>query len=1399
MHFKLQFKYILIFFLSVLCIKEASSLKGQYENTHVYEYSAEISTEIQNSITFTSKFLIKGLINIKRKLNETTTLKNVYFIALTNLTHDSYYGRDHFRINKFQLIPEDAKELELPFLAIYDENGKFNSIQSRHSEKYEPKWSIDVKTSIAMLFQFDWPKTLLSSNNKNSDKVFVSEYTNQGDCQVLYNGTMTLKEEKISLVKSYKPEECKNFVNTYAGYYPERKDAEEYIKDQINSQLESIYELEMIKDEPFVEAIFCYESYQWNSHNKDDENIDITKTLIRQTVSFKEISMADNIYKYNTWNKKIDDKIHDKKEIDEVKDLLLESTKSFQENILKKIKPERKQLLNNIHSVLTNFNFTDLKNIYREIHEMKATEKNFIKFIFEQMIPYLGSNSGVLFIKELVINKQVSDKDAITLLKTMPLYLHSVSIETMTNLSSLINLDNQLSLQVYKSAVLSYSYLMTKLSWKERLQNEIFVSQYIHKLGLWIKDTQSASMKVLYISALANTHHSGIVEILLPFINREINNERIRLAAFNSLRYVINNTNIEVFHKFMEMLRDETESWKIRFAAYDILMENHQCLNKDDLTQITHIMMQSDNMTNYHVSTLNTFLKLEIDTFDAFNSSKANIRFYDFPKVDVVNLSPIYDRIVKMFLPVGSNSNLLKIRFVNTKNFVDLGTVEIITKYEKKIIRKQGVSWNFRCPPSLYDDIIGGISSIDSLYKKMSGMYMDVWINSPDWINTVLSVDIDENEQNNIKFFSLVKLFEDGSIKFGFEDYTKFSILSSFGLPITFERKFPYILHSKFNFDSAMVINKINFNFEGSNRLLKDGYLSTFILNPITKLSHWMKKIVSQNHVDTLMFNASFNLFTNKLKIIIPNRNLTSGYTHFISSNVSIIDDNKLNNSSCTTCGSTLTIDSVKELRNLIISDKYDFVGLQFKGAVQNCDTNGFKRFSGSIYKLFVEPSNSLGISSCEKMVIFGSDLNASISQLEINLDFKMETLQYQKKPWYFLTGKNIDLKLTGQARKTLDNRLNHFFEFYFSLSGEDYPSFSNNLKMSERLLGKESTNICVDVIYNAANISDTTIPDDKTALRQDYWVNIRKGTSLNESCTENTFNMNIKVIADRSKKLKHEITNKTRNSECTKQKENILFTYPNNSLPLTWECLEELTINTTMNKYQIEILNSIENNWFFSLNELIKSTLKDVWKVEVKNLPLAYKNSTTHILCEVNFDISKELPKEMYQQLLPLVNGYFTRSFVANLIQERIHIINVFPTIIKTNKNEEVQVDLNHWKMVDYSDNKDNAYKISVKLEENGKIVVEIQHEGFEIAIKPRKISNSTDGRYEPEILLDGNIVNDFTDRIFIDTETSLEEEENLISLIKYDQYILLRPTMIKLSIFYSTESVTIMHSHYV
>ena len=108
-----------------------------------------------------------------------------------------------------------------------------------------------------MLLQYNWKKALYLitdndgsdlyvkevSNNVFSIRSFAELYinincflfvqnTNHGECTVNYNATMTIGiNGKIgTLIKTYKPKECSNFVYSYKGYFTDNIDPIESIK-----------------------------------------------------------------------------------------------------------------------------------------------------------------------------------------------------------------------------------------------------------------------------------------------------------------------------------------------------------------------------------------------------------------------------------------------------------------------------------------------------------------------------------------------------------------------------------------------------------------------------------------------------------------------------------------------------------------------------------------------------------------------------------------------------------------------------------------------------------------------------------------------------------------------------------------------------------------------------------------------------------------------------------------------------------------------------------------------------------------------------------------------------------------------------------------------------------------
>lgn len=101
----------------------ATSTKKAYEEVHTYHYVALVSTGVYQP-PYVSEFNIQGNLKIQRKISEDKTDLNIYYIALLDLKHSSYYGSIPRKDFQVQPVPSDIRELEIPFLAIYDKNGK---------------------------------------------------------------------------------------------------------------------------------------------------------------------------------------------------------------------------------------------------------------------------------------------------------------------------------------------------------------------------------------------------------------------------------------------------------------------------------------------------------------------------------------------------------------------------------------------------------------------------------------------------------------------------------------------------------------------------------------------------------------------------------------------------------------------------------------------------------------------------------------------------------------------------------------------------------------------------------------------------------------------------------------------------------------------------------------------------------------------------------------------------------------------------------------------------------------------------------------------------------------------------------------------------------------------------
>lgn len=115
--------------------------------------------------------------------------------------------------------------------------------------------------------------------------------------------------------------------------------------------------------------------------------------------------------------------------------------------------------------LIHNLNFTILINCYRSI--------------FIQMLPYVGTESSSLYTRNLITSGRISDKEALSLLRVLPSYIREPTKQLLLDLEILIEKNNKLPSDVRDSAILSYSYLISRVNKNLNRPDDYMVDKYL--------------------------------------------------------------------------------------------------------------------------------------------------------------------------------------------------------------------------------------------------------------------------------------------------------------------------------------------------------------------------------------------------------------------------------------------------------------------------------------------------------------------------------------------------------------------------------------------------------------------------------------------------------------------------------------------------------------------------------------------------------------------------------------------------------------------------------------------------------------------------------------------------------------------------------------------------------
>nr|QGV11547.1 Vg2 [Tetrastichus brontispae] len=1348
--------------LVITNIVPTSTLKAGYEDLHIYDYKADISVGVEEPANYISKYSLHGVIKIQREVDQVSVPQYKYVIELTDLKHDSYFGEDAIRISKFEPVDKELIARST-FKSHYAKSGKHLLLIC---DKYEAKWLQKVKRSIALLLQFDW--SVAKEGAEKEGKVHVTsvkEDTLHGKCFLNYNTTLVKNvsktQKKVNLMKTVYPTKCDNFGRDIYGYGIDDKASRDAMKKRLDhkrTKIETVYELDVIENQPIIKKVFNYESYRVDFDSDDfDPSRNPQFVKVRQTLFLKKTEPGHELL-----HKKEKDVsppkemiINQEQVMNKVKELLLEVNQYMKENHIKEIKPgtEHDQLLNKIHYYLRDLDAKNYENLYNEIKEMKISEAETLRKIFIQITLYVGTESSLSFIKNMVMAKKVSDNEAINLISGMHIKRAN---EVLPHLEVFLKQDNGLSPEVQRVAVMTFSHLVSHVCRNNLELKDALIEKYIRSIDEFMKGAKTIDTKLDYLSVLGNTRCRGAIKYIKSVLPRQKNDSkdqiRLRMFAIFILSRLIDEDDSSVLEDLRKILYDKNETKEIRIAAYKVLVYNSD-FDSEDLMEIGLLMSKNEHLLNYHVTTMRILneigiVKDYIEPKDATLSPLIVMNDAMELEEDVFKLVNL-EFLTQLFDLDFTRKTFVRVAYVREFELsLSFASIATLVEYEVfQLVDGKIVLGNAGYIYGNVADYKGeNAKEVDTVFADFANGNDNVFALQP--INVSRIVEGIKNRDNLAKL--VMDLFGTKLEKswFAYANLKTFSIPTGFGMDAIYDYKQPTLMNLAASCDWTLT-DQAKAHFKISLDFWTHSYSDIFVENPFTRLKHSVRKAHAHDYKIAPELIVKYGFDMQKFELALPlltkdNRpKILRGASDYVSSSVMVTDrDGEM---SCPTCGYQYTTKSgTEKLKKKYINSTLKPIGLSLNKVLYDCDAPE---------KVINEKSsNDAAASTCGKIQTTESD--GSMSQAELKVEWDYEILLSTSTPWYFLPGINLNVELVQGVRKTFDGGSAAMAKFDLILtSSQGHFLNEGRFRHSLRLSENEVFNMCVDGKSRYPKVIDTSVLSTKTDSKFDMDVKIVFGESMSESCVGLNRGIEMRYVGEIPEEHVAELNKRSRNSKCAKQMQNSTFVYPPGSYLMTKHCIYELISNATFRRFRIDVKHEeIPTKSILTLVTLIE-TLKEKFKelgfkkfnldVEVKSL-----SQLSDVLTNKTISFQVDSPVHAINKILP--NNFFPMELVNEFINGDMSVINVYPKLVLFNNKEkkDLTTSLKDWTLIASDDG--SVYKIYVKLLDDDKLRVKYVWDNKHLTLEPLEKKGESDSNFVPGIFYNSN-VKDFSERSFI------------------------------------------------
>ncbi|XP_034178642.2 larval-specific very high density lipoprotein [Osmia lignaria lignaria] len=959
----------------------------------VYKYNADMKAGALQPADSASQFGIECRLKVKH--SNDPTLRNAYLVAMTDVKHGLYNGRVmHFDpVSSVSPIPDAAKDIQNPFMIVYDENARLQGIKVKDNES---TWSVNIKKAIASAMQLDLVNIQMTSPMVPHS--FISkENTIHGSCQVAYNVHPKYEEDTAQNVfmvtKMHEPENCTHFVHLKHSHVETEK-CHLPEENGTTSVSKRDFEIENQGNAILIKKLIAHGSIHYIPFQSHSEGhyIMSNQTFILEDVvpdsnvqlSSDNLNEASIIHNFTYSEPKSEyvpgadiDVTHGRHVVNpdqivpKVKKTLDEAADYLKENQIKEKQADWKygQTINRIMHLMSFLNLQSFEQIFGEFQDATDSKQITMKNIFLGTVPNVGTTASCLFVRNVIRRNMISAQKAITMLAVLPMHVKHPSQDLLLQMEPLLRLSD--SLEAKKAGILCFATLIHKtFKHEEGEVKNALVNKWLDDFMDHIEDEQSQEMKTVYMMAMKNVCLKDILKRLEPIVKGEVQigqGHQIRLQAIFAVKKVIAYLPERAHNLLWPVLANVKLPVELRIVAYDVLMHHFPYTARFMNMYWFMVQEKNEHLYNYHMSTIKGIANsVDPCLMPVREMAKKILKFTRTRHVPgPLSTKLHFDYVDEKF---GYGEAWKTSLILNTlTGLPEIGSFEQFSIFGRRPTNKWGIHWH-----------VGGLSEIiRELKKNVLGQAVDVITNEN--VKKMLSeasttVPVNNNIDicmlltlnNNVvttfhadkadwkKMLDELKNWKNLVNKhldnFNWEQVTydthfEMHVPTDLGMPTVLFTKMPWIdslkIHAVLSEQSSAVNLKLQMKYIG----WKHGEHAMSLYNPIADVWHSVRKTAALDFVLPIDMSVSYYPETNSVKVTLPRLPTTefsiAGMLTSAKSFVTVTDDetNALKNS-CPECHQYEVItNNVDKKTYKNIMDSQD-TGLQYTMVVYHCENN---------------------------------------------------------------------------------------------------------------------------------------------------------------------------------------------------------------------------------------------------------------------------------------------------------------------------------------------------------------------------------------------------------------------------------------------------------------------------